>query len=467
MIRIPLFGSMRDLGPAPRFFLLFVAVNVVSWQNIVGPSMVLLARKIGMPEFFVGMMLSFLPFTSVLMLLTVPWVPRLGPKRVMMWAWGLRNIICCIVFTLPLALAWGRPQLSWAVFGTAILGFCVMRALGAGGWLPWLHEIVPPGQRSAYFSSETAVTQVINVLIMLAQAALLAGGDAGIDRFLAIYAIGILMGFWSLLWMRRIPGGTAVEGMSAVRFREEFQTCAAAVRDLSFLKFMLVASFGISSMCWFGAANVMYMRDVLLLPDSATMSINALASLGVLFTVGSWGRFTEQSGSGRAMFKSLVGHGCAVFIVLLLPVGSPWAGYGMAGVMVLGAVFCAAFNVAANRAMLNQVPETNRIGYTAVWTVITALALGITPLLAGAVIGAWGLRGFQVCFVVSSVWAVLAGMVSLWTVHDSHRTPPTVTAMLNPLLPLRTLGRILWITLGLDESNTRPSPPPQSPGDRE
>lgn len=421
MVRIPLFGSMRELGPPPRYFLLFVAVNVVSWQNIVGPSMVLLARKIGMPEFFVGMMLSFLPFTSVLMLLTLPWVPRLGPKRLMMWAWGLRNVICCVVFTLPLALAWGSPRLSWVVFGAAILGFCVMRALGAGGWLPWLHEIVPAGQRSAYFSSETAVTQVINVLIMLAQAALLAGGDAGIDRFLAIYAIGILMGFWSLLWMRRIPGGDAIAGMSPIRLREEVQTCAAAVRDTSFLKFMLVASFGISSMCWFGAANVMYMRDVLRLPDSVTMSINALASLGVLFTV-----------------------------------GSPWTGYGMAGVMVLGAVFCAAFNVAANRAMLNQVPETNRVGYTAVWTVITALALGVTPLLAGAVIGAWGLRGFQTCFVISSAWAVLAGIVSLWTVRDSHLVPPSVTAMLNPLLPLRTLGRILWITVGLDESNTRP-----------
>ncbi len=453
MPSLPVMRALRELDHPPRHFLLFVAVNVVSWQNIVGPSMVLLARKIDMPEFMVGMLLSFLPFTSVLLLLTVPLVPRLGPKRVMMWAWFLRNVIVCTVFTLPLALGWGGPRVAWAVLALAILGFCVMRALGSGGWLPWLHEIVPEDQRSAYFSSETAITQVINVAIMLVQALLLAGGHASITRFLLIYAIGIAMGFVSLLWMRRIPGGGPVPGMGAIRYRDEFNTCVAAVRDRTYLRFMLVASFAISSMCWFGAANVMYMRDVLRLPDSATMSVNALASLGVLFTVGSWGRFTEHSGSGLAMFKVLTGHAFAALIVLLLPVGAAWSGYGMAGAVTLAAVFNGAFGVAVNRAMLNQVPETNRVGYTAAWAVSTALALGVTPLLAGAIIGAWGLWGFRACFLLAALTGLIAAGLSLRAVRDSRRVPPSVTAMLNPALPLRTLARIFWITLGLHESN--------------
>ena len=171
-MRIPVLSGFQELETPHQRFLIFVAFNVVSWQNIVGPARVLQARKIDMPEAFVGMLLSFLPFTALLLLVTMPLVTRFGPKRVMLWAWFWRNVICCLVFALPLALAFGGKRVAWAVLMTAILGFCVMRALGSGGWLPWLHEIVAEDKRSTYFSTETALTQIINVAIMLAQAVL-------------------------------------------------------------------------------------------------------------------------------------------------------------------------------------------------------------------------------------------------------------------------------------------------------
>ena len=108
-----------------------------------------------MPESLVGLLLSFLPFTSLLLLFTLPLIVRLGPKRVMLWAWFLRNVIACLIFLLPLALAGGNKKMAWAVLTISILGFCIMRAIGAGGWLPWLHEIVPVSLRSTYFSTET------------------------------------------------------------------------------------------------------------------------------------------------------------------------------------------------------------------------------------------------------------------------------------------------------------------------
>ncbi len=450
-MRIPVLSGFQELETPHQRFLIFVAFNVVSWQNIVGPAMVLLARKIDMPEAFVGMLLSFLPFTALLLLVTMPLVTRFGPKRVMLWAWFWRNVICCLVFALPLALAFGGKRVAWAVLMTAILGFCVMRALGSGGWLPWLHEIVAEDKRSTYFSTETALTQIINVAIMLAQAVLLSGGDPSIAHFMAIYAIGIFMGFASLVSMGRIPGGESVP--RGVSFREEMTAYMVAVRDRNFLAFMLAASFGVSSMVWLGASNVMYMRDVLRLPDSATMAFNAVASLGVLFTVGSWGRFTEHSGSGRAMFKALVGHAFACLLLLIMPVDAGWRGVGAATALTLTSVFCAAFNVAANRAMLNQVPSAHRVGYTAAWTAATSLALGVTPILAGAIIGAFGLWGFRICFILCVTTGLAGALVSLRVVRDHATIPPAITAMLNPAMPLRTMARIFWITLGLHESN--------------
>jgi len=447
----PILSDYRRLDPGPRRFLFFVAVNVVSWQNIIGPAMVLFARKIDMPEFLVGMLISFLPFTQILLLVTMPMVTRFGPKRLMLWGWFSRNLICCIVFLMPFALRSEDKRIAWAVLVVAILGFCIMRALGSGGWLPWLHEIVSKDRRSVYFTSETAVTQVINVAIMFVQAWLLAGHDPSVTRFLIIYAIGIAMGFLSLLSLRRINGGAPFAHRPS--FADEVRGYVSAFRTGSFLRFMLTATFCISGMSWFGSAAVMYMRDAMHLHDSVTMTISAVASVGVLLTIAAWGRFTEHSGSGLAMFKSLAGHGLAALLMLSLPLESSWRAVGAGAAMTLAAVFCGAFMVAANRSMLNQTPRDNRIGYTAAWTVCTSMAMGTTPLLAGAIIEHFALPGFRACFTIAAAVCFTGALLCLYVVRDGHEARPHVFDVLHPIALTRTLARIAAITLGLHESN--------------
>lgn len=450
MNTIPIVSGLKTLGTAPRRFLLYVAVNVVSWQNIVGPAMILLARKIEMPESLVGVMLSFLPFTSLLLLFTLPLIVRLGPKRVMLWAWFLRNVIACLIFLLPLALAKDNKPLAWLVLTISILGFCIMRAIGAGGWLPWLHEIVPVPLRATYFSTETSITQLINVAVLFLQARLLAVNDPGIARFMLIFGTGILMGFISLFWMQRIPGGEGVEEIDA---HIGLRAYARAASDRKFLHFLLISTLAFSGMVWFGAAYVMYLRDILGVRDSMTMSITALGSLGILFTITSWARFTEASGSGLAMAKTLCGHSCAPVLMLLagFTVSGPLYITGFA--VFLACIFSAAFSVAVNRAMLNQVPDSDRVGYTALWTVSTALALGITPVCAGLLIEHFELWGFRICFLFSIGTTLLSALLCLFFISDTSLWGKSWTDLLNPVLPLRTAGRILWITMGLHQSN--------------
>ncbi|HDP35245.1 MAG TPA: hypothetical protein ENN29_09075 [Candidatus Hydrogenedentes bacterium] len=449
-MRLPLISGYLELDPPPRRFLMYVAINVVSWQNIVGPATILFARKIDMPESLVGAMLSFMPFSTLLLLFTVPLIIRLGPKRVMMTAWLMRNIITCLVFLMPLALATGSKRLAWGVLLAAVFGFCVMRAFGAGGWLPWLHEIVPVKKRSVYFSTEAAITQLINVAVLFTQARLLAVSEPGVNRFLLIFGLGIVMGFISLLWMRRIPGGEGAPQVDAV---SGLNALKRAVSDRSFLVFMLVSIFGMTGLSWFGAAYVMYLRDALGARDSLNMSLSAMGGLGILLTVGSWARFTEQNGSGLSMAKTLTAHALAPLLFLL-------AGAGYANTtalpllaVVIACVFNAAFHVAVNRAMLNHVPDHDRVGYTAVWTVCTALTLGATPLVAGFIIEYWGMWGFRACFLFSIFTTLGGAALSMVFVHERVVFEKNWTEMLNPALPLRTMGRILWITLGLHESN--------------
>ena len=443
------------LGTPPRRFLVYVAINVVSWQNIVGPAMILLARKIEMPESLVGLLLSFLPFTSLLLLFTLPLIVRLGPKRVMLWAWFLRNVIACLIFLLPLALAGGNKKMAWAVLTISILGFCIMRAIGAGGWLPWLHEIVPVSLRSTYFSTETSITQLINVAVLFLQARLLAVDDPGIPRFMIIFGTGILMGFVSLIWMKRVPGGEAMQEINA---HIGLRAYIRAARDRRFLVFLLISTFAFSGIVWYGSAYVMYLRDILFVQDSMTMTITAMGSLGILLTIAAWARFTDTKGSGLAMSKTLFAHTSAPVLMLLGGMGLPGAFYITGFSVVLACIFNAAFNVAVNRAMLNQVPDHDRVGYTALWTVSTALAAGITPVAAGLLIEHYVVWGFRLCFLFSGLTTTVAGLLCLLFIHDISFSGRTWLHLLNPSLPLRTAGRILWITIGLHESNRQPPP---------
>ncbi|HOC69928.1 MAG TPA: hypothetical protein PKO23_14075 [Candidatus Hydrogenedentes bacterium] len=453
-MNIPIVSGLRALGPPPKRFLIYVAINVVSWQNIVGPAMILLARKIEMPESLVGLLLSFLPFTSLLLLFTLPLIVRVGPKRIMLWAWCLRNVIACLIFMLPLALASDNKVLAWIVLTVSILGFCIMRAIGAGGWLPWLHEIVPVPLRATYFSTETSITQLINVAVLFLQARLLAVDDPGISRFMLIFGIGIFMGFISLIWMKRVPGGA---GMQEIDAHIGLRAYIRATRDRNFLAFLLISTLAFSGIVWFHAVYVMYLRDILVVRDSMTMSLTAIGSLGILLTVSAWARFTESRGSGLAMAKTLFAHSCAPALILLAGMGLPGAFYITGFSVILACVFNAAFNVAVNRAMLNQVPDHDRIGYTALWTVSTALALGITPVAAGFLIEHYGMWGFRLCFLFSGFTTTLAGFLYLFVIHDRSLSGKTWLHLLNPVLPLRTAGRILWITLGLHESNRQVS----------
>lgn len=456
-MQLPILSSLSELSPPPRRFLWFSAFNVISWQCIVGPAMILFARKIDMPASYVGFLISFLPFSMILVAFTVPLVTRLGPKRLMSSSWFLRNISVCLVFLMPLAIARYGPRTAWLVLLTATLIFCIMRAIGVGGWFPWLHEVVPEKQRGVYFSTEAAIVQLINVGIILGQGFLLRG-DPDINQFLIIYGIGVCAGLISLWWMSRVPGGGAIlpqEGEKA-----GFASYLVALSDRPFRRFVITASICFAATSWFGAAFVLFLRDVMLLSEQYIMVLMSAGSAGVLLTIRYWQRFADFSGSGRAMGKTLMAYSLISLAFLAFDPEDSWARYALWPAVILSTAFGAAFWMAAHRAMLNYTNKSHRICYTNLWILGTSVTLGTTPILAGTFIHWWGLWGFRICFLISGIAGLICAGASVWFVEDGNRPiKRSLSALMDPAIPLRTLARIAWITLGRHESNRSTSIP--------
>jgi MFS family permease len=446
--KFPLTSGLKDLSAAPRCFLLFIVFNVVSWQCIIGPANVLFARKIGMPPSWVGFLLAFAPLSSTLVVGTGLLVMHWGAKRVMFFGWLLRNLLSCMIFLLPLAvMKWGPPGGWWMVMAST-LGFCLMRAVGVGGWFPWLHEVVPEEQRGVYFGQEASVTQFLNIAIQTAQALILLG-DPGVGRFLAVYAIGIISGFASLLLMKRIPGGAPSRG--EVSLKMDIDSYRRAFADRRYMFFIITASLCFGMTSWLGGSYVMFMRDALGLTSLTIMGITAISSVCVMLSVRNWARFAERCGSGRAISMAQVGHACGSLCCLLLVPGTVWAQWAIAPIIIMTTLFGAAYWMSVHRAMMRFVKTEDRVGYTNLWTVFTAIALGVVPVLAGMAIDHFGEWGFRFCFSMAG----FGGLCSAFLMRRAAGDGSPINLPANPLqwvmVGPRILKRIARVTLGFDK----------------
>lgn len=463
---LPIVSNIRELASAPRRFLLFTVFNVVSWHSLVGPSMVLFARKIDMPASWVGVLLACMPLSMILVMGTVPLVMRFGPKRLMISTWFLRNIVTAAVFLVPWAIASHGVHAGWYLLMASTLSFCVVRALGVGAWFPWLHAFVPEEQRGAYFSAETALAQIVMVGVNLFHALLLQG-DPGMNRFLIVYAVGIAAGVISVLLMARVPGGERpkpgeLDAVEAITYRQVFA-------DRVFLRFVGMISLGFASIAWLGASAVLYMRDMIGLSPNVIMAVMTTASLGVFLTIRFWARFADYSGPRMAVALSLVGHGTLAVGFLGLWPHAAWTPWLIFPAVVMASILSAAFSAIAHRAMLDYVPDHGRVAYTNVWILGTSMALGLSPVLAGYVIQTYGYRGFELCFLFAGVGGIVFGLAERIVVGRVLQRPQPMVEMFSPGQPVRALARIVWITAGLHRSNRdaslrpRPGTPETAP----
>lgn len=446
--KIPLVRAIKDIHSAPRKYLAFTAFNVISWQCIVGPAMILFARFIGMPPKKVGVLISLMPFTTLIAVFMVPLVTRVGPKKLMLRTWLIRNLIMLPVFSMPFVISkWGN-EAGGNLLIILTLGFCLARAFGAGGWLPWLHEVVPYEQRGIYFSAEAGVVQLVNIGILISQGLFL-GKSPSITEFLIIYAVGIIGGLASLFWMARVPGGAGKQ--VPIRLVDFYEPYKAVISDKAYLLFLLSAFISLSATNWYGSVVVLYMRDILKFSERTILWITSVGSFFIMVTAPAWGRYSDKFGSSPALLRALLCHAFLVLPFIEFHSYHLWVKYLVPPMVVIITIFSAAFWTSLHRAMLNMVPEEHRIPYTNMWTVVSGLSLGITPILAGQVVQILGWEGFQICFGLSGVLCIVSAVLCYITIRERTNLvhPPISDLILSPKNTLAVLLEGFTISFGL------------------
>jgi len=444
-------AAMRELPGPPQLFLIFTAINVISWQCVAGQALVLFARAVEMPPSLVGVLLSFMPISMLLVFFVMPVVEWLGPRRLLLSTWLGRNAIAASVFLMPWAVGRFGTAAGWHVLLFATLGFSLIRAIGVGGWYPWLHEIVPKSQLGAYFSIETAMGHLINIFIAFGMAQVLAL-SGGIERFFWIYAFGIGAGLLSIFFISRIPGGAGLIGAPSHRY-DPRPSLRKVWADREYRHFLLLAVSGLGSVMWLGSAVIMYLRDALGYGETRIMLLIALGGIGVASTIRFWGRAADRFGSVPTMIPLLASYALFAFIWLALFPGWRLTGWLIMPVLIFTTVFSAAYTMVTTRGMLCRVREEGRVGYTALWILSVSLANGVPPILAGLLIDTLGLTGFRLCFLIAGISGLItAGFMFGLSPEEGKPSIRTLPQLVRPSQPLRSLGQVFRITLGFGES---------------
>ena len=392
--------GITDLPSGPKHFLVFTAVNLISWQCVVGQAMVLFGRAIGMPASWIGVLISFLPLSLLLVIISIPAVESYGPRKMLIRTWLARNLLASLVFIIPGAIPlWGHRS-AWYILIIATLGFSLARSLGVGAWYPWIHEIVPQKMLGAYFSAETILVQIINVALTFVIAYVLNQGT-GLNRFYWVYFIGIFAGLASIGFMRRIPGGV---GVRSVRLPTSgrFSRLVRAFKDKSYRWFILNAIISASSISWISASNILYLRDMLFYSDSTIMYIVAAGAFFSAFTVLFWKRYPETVKINGTLALLITGHSLITFLWCALIHGAKWTPHLSVAAVLGNAVFSSIFSVTVSRGMMCLVKTEERVGYTSLWVIGMAFSNGIPPILVGLLIDLFHLDGFRACFLISS-----------------------------------------------------------------
>ncbi len=447
---IPMLSDYKQLSPAPRKFLLFSAFNVFSWFSLVGPILVLFGRYIEMPASWIGYLISAMPISMLLVVVAIPLVTRLGSKKIMILTWFFRSVVAGGIFLVPWALREHGQHAAWYMLLGSIVGFCLIRSAGVGGWFPWLHEVVPKEEQTKFFSTEMAIMQSCIVGATLLQAFVLRG-EPTIYHFLSIYVLGVASGIISTFWLARVPGGGPT--YSAESKISSFTSYAIALKDTPYLLYTVTTCACFSCLVFLNSSTVLYMRDGLDYSDMRIMIIMAGGNLAVLLTIHYWGRFADHSGAGYAALCAVIGHSIAALLFLVLKPGSGWTAWLLPPVLIMYTLLASAYWTLSHRYMMNLVDENHKVAYTNIWIVGTALSMGLTPIVTGYIIEHYQLSGFRGAFICSGVGGIVCGLLNYWVEHSKKPFKHSLNALVNPSLPVRTLANIAWVTVGKHESN--------------
>ena len=399
-------------------------MNALSFQIILGAPMILYAKSLGATSTVVGVLAAFTPLMTVLQLPAAKWLPVFGYKRFVLMGWGLRTVFIFLVAAVPLLFFLNNvAKLSLLI--AALFVFNFLRGIASTAWMPWIAALIPEEEK-AVFLSRDQIFMFCGALISLFCSALLMGGDVVAGEYAMVFLVSALTGTAALFFINRIPDVCGAEQMRKSSQPVPWRQILFHPPFFSLLLFNLSFVIVVGSL---GVFTVEYLHEFPEFSVSKVLYLTGISFLGALVSLPFLGRLLERLGVKPLLAGALILFGGAIAGWFLIAAGViPCKWHVICLLNFICGAAGASFNVANAKIIFAIMPQMGRNHFFALFSVISSLGLGASPIVWGisldfigtyeVVTGALHWKRHSVYFAV----LFLLNLLTLWQVHRLQET---------------------------------------------
>ncbi|MCL4506753.1 MAG: MFS transporter [Chloroflexi bacterium] len=369
------FGGLSWYVAATLFNSTFTSLTVF------GPAFIFFLDDMGLDKARIGVLLALIPFAGIVAPAAASAVGKFGLKRTFVLFWGIRKAAFAFILLVPLVLRQLGTDTAFAWVAGIILAFSLCRAIAETGFYPWLQELIPNAIRGK-FSAVNGIVATLVTLATTAASSYVIDHMVGIERFMILFAVGIVFGVLAVLSYAMLPGGAPVQTSDESASRSE--EMRHALRDTNFIRFLLILALITLGGSIGGSFVALYANEQVGLSSGNVVLLTIGSSIGALISSYPLGWASDRYGSRPLMVLGLITSLVGPVGWLIMPrhslVSLPFAMI----LSFLGALAGTAWATGSGRYFfVNAVPPDQKTGYMAVWYAWNAIIGGAGPLIAG------------------------------------------------------------------------------------
>ena len=303
--------SPYRLGKARDLYNIFNVFNSLSWQFLVGNIITLFAMRMEANSTFIGLLSAVLYISFFFLPLGKILTNRFSMVKIYSTAWIARALGMAPLLFAPFLFVTGHRDEALLLTLLGVSLFHVFRGIGMIGNNPILNFLSEGPDRGSYMTQVQIINSAVGMFAGFV-IALLLGRDPPLVLYAIIIAVGICLGIFSGILMRRIPGPETEEGDKNLKLFEIIRQAwvQPSLRQFIFILLMVALASGVSR-----TFLVVYSREVYSQSDGMVSLYAVFGGLGNLM-VGLFIKFLVDRIGAKPLFSVCV----IISLISMIPI---------------------------------------------------------------------------------------------------------------------------------------------------
>lgn len=360
--------------------------NAVAFQIMMGAPIILFSKSLGASSTVLGIIAAFTPLMTVMQLPAARFLDRCSYRQFVLTGWGARTVFIFVVALIPL-LGFLDDLSKLCTLLAVLFLFNLLRGISSAGFMPWIAAIIPESSRGKFIALDQFFMYLGSLFALLVSAIVMTGHVDNWEYAL-VFLVSAVGGTLSLHFIKRIPDAPAGELTSR---SAQSVPWMAMIRYAPFFHLLIFNLLFMAVIGGVGVFSVEYLREFPNFRPDLILYLSGVTFLGPILSLLMTGRVIDRVGSKPVLRWALGGFVLVIFGWWMVAADViPCTIWVIAGINFLAGLAGANFNLANLRIVMSTIPEMGRNHFFALFTVITSLGLGASPIVWGVSLDAIG-----------------------------------------------------------------------------